>query len=85
MRLPVNTPPIHCAIYTRKSTDEGLESDFNSDRRGWTNKRSTTRGGKERGGRKFDKSSLFKLLSNIIFIGKTRHKGEATTKDLSEL
>ncbi len=47
------------------------------DRRDWTNKRSTTRSGKERGGRKFDKSSLFKLLTNIIYIGKTRHKGEA--------
>ena len=47
------------------------------DRRDWTNKRSTTRSGKERGGRKFDKSSLFKLLTNIVYIGKTRHKGEA--------
>ncbi len=23
-------PPVHCAIYTRKSSDEGLEQDFNS-------------------------------------------------------
>ena len=22
--------PVHCAIYTRKSTDEGLDQDFNA-------------------------------------------------------
>ena len=46
------------------------------DRREWTNKRSITRKGKERGGRHFDKSSLFKLLTNIAYIGKIRYKEE---------
>lgn len=34
------------------------------DRRDWRKKRSITKKGKERGGRHFDKSSLFKLLTN---------------------
>ena len=46
------------------------------DRREWSNKRSITRKGKERGGRHFDKSSLFKLLTNIAYIGKIRYKEE---------
>src|SRR5262249_25258868 len=31
-RKPKATPaaPVHCAIYTRKSTEEGLDQDFNS-------------------------------------------------------
>ncbi len=28
--LAVATAPIRCAIYTRKSTDEGLDKDFNT-------------------------------------------------------
>jgi site-specific DNA recombinase len=46
------------------------------DRREWRNKRSITRKGKERGGRHFDKSSLFKLLTNMAYIGKIRYKDE---------
>ena len=46
------------------------------DRRDWRNKRSITRKGKERGGRHFDKSSLFKLLTNMAYIGKIRYKEE---------
>jgi len=46
------------------------------DRRQWHNKRSITRKGTERGGRHFDKSSLFKLLTNIAYIGKIRYKEE---------
>jgi uncharacterized protein YozE (UPF0346 family) len=38
------------------------------DRRGWTNKLTVTKSGKERGGRHFDKSSLFKLLTNVAYI-----------------
>lgn len=29
-RRPNSASPIPCAIYTRKSSDEGLEQDFNS-------------------------------------------------------
>ncbi len=46
------------------------------DRREWRNKRSITKKGKERGGRHFDKSSLFKLLTNMAYIAKIRYKEE---------
>ncbi len=46
------------------------------DRRGWVNKRWTTRTGHERGGKPFTKTSLYKLLSNITYIGKLRYKDE---------
>ena len=40
------------------------------DARGWTTKSWTTRKGRERVGRPFTKSSLFKLLTNVIYLGK---------------
>ncbi len=46
------------------------------DRRGWKNKLTVTKSGKERGGRHFDKSSLFKLLTNVAYLGKVRYKDE---------
>ena len=46
------------------------------DRRGWKNKLTVTKSGKERGGRNFDKSSLFKLLKNVAYLGKVRYKEE---------
>ena len=30
MKFSVSAKEFRCAVYTRKSTDEGLESDFNS-------------------------------------------------------
>jgi len=47
------------------------------DRREWYNKRSFTLNRNERGGRHRDKSSLFKLLTNIAYIGKIRYNKEA--------
>jgi site-specific DNA recombinase len=47
------------------------------DRRGWTTKRWTTRKGHERGGKPFNKNSLFKLLTNRIYVGKITYKDEA--------
>ena len=44
------------------------------ERRDWRNKLSITNKGKERGGRYFDKSSLFKLLTKITYLGKIRYK-----------
>ena len=44
-------------------------------RRGWTTKRWITRKGIERGGAPFDKNSLSRLLSNIIYIGKVDYRG----------
>jgi site-specific DNA recombinase len=37
--------------------------------RGWCNKRWTTRKGEERGGRPFDKTTLYKLLTNRTYTG----------------
>lgn len=42
--------------------------------RGWLNKVRTTSKGAVRGGRPFDKSSLYSLLTNPIYVGKIRHK-----------
>jgi site-specific DNA recombinase len=46
------------------------------DRRGWVNKRWTTRAGHERGGRQFTKTSLYKLLTNVAYAGKLKYKSE---------
>lgn len=46
------------------------------DRRGWRTKRWTTRKETARGGRRFDKCSLYKLLTNVTYIGKIRYKDE---------
>ena len=43
---------------------------------GWTNKVWTTRAGKAMGGRRFDKSTLFHLLTNVAYLGKVTHKGD---------
>ncbi|HOQ48112.1 MAG TPA: recombinase family protein [Bryobacteraceae bacterium] len=45
-------------------------------RRGWRNKRWITRKGIERGGREFDKNSLWHLLTNVTYLGKVRYKDE---------
>ena len=46
------------------------------DRRGWRNKRWTTRKGTQRGGRHFDKNSVWHLLTNVTYIGKVKYKDE---------
>ncbi len=43
---------------------------------GWTTKHWTTRKGKERGGRPFDKNRLHKLLTNVVYLGKVKYKDE---------
>ncbi len=45
-------------------------------RRGWCNKAWTTKKGTARGGRAFDKSSVYALLTNAIYIGKIKHKAD---------
>ena len=47
--------------------------------RGWTTKRWTTRKGHERGGQPFDKGNLFRLLTNVVYLGKVRYKDEVHT------
>jgi site-specific DNA recombinase len=46
------------------------------ERRGWVNKRWQTRQGRLRGGRPFTKTSLYRLLSNVVYAGKVRYKDE---------
>jgi len=46
------------------------------ERRGWRRKPWTTRQGKEKGGRKFDRGSLARLLSNVVYRGQVQHKGK---------
>ncbi|MEJ5171234.1 MAG: recombinase family protein, partial [Fimbriimonadales bacterium] len=45
-------------------------------RRGWHNKVWKTRRGELKGGRPFDKASLHALLTNPLYIGKIKYKGE---------
>lgn len=46
-------------------------------RRGWTNKRWTTRKGQVRGGRPFTKTNLYHLLTRVLYVGKVPHKCDA--------
>jgi site-specific DNA recombinase len=45
------------------------------ERRGWSNKHLMTREGNPRGGKLFTKTSLYRLLTNVTYIGKTLYKG----------
>ncbi len=46
------------------------------DELGWVNKAWSTRKGEQRGGRPFDKSTLFKLLTNVVYLGKVKYRDE---------
>ncbi len=46
------------------------------DRRGWVNKRWQTRKGHERGGKPFERTSLYRLLTNVAYVAKVRYKDE---------
>jgi site-specific DNA recombinase len=45
-------------------------------RRGWTTKRWVTKKGDRRGGRTFTRNALYKLLTNVTYIGKIKYKEE---------
>ncbi|HEY7310277.1 MAG TPA: recombinase family protein [Gemmataceae bacterium] len=45
-------------------------------RRGWLGKQWQTRKGRSRGGQPFTKTSLYRLLTNVIYAGKVRYKDE---------
>jgi site-specific DNA recombinase len=45
-------------------------------RRGWTNKRWINRLGRAAGGEPFTRTSLYRLLTNVAYLGKVRSKGE---------
>ncbi len=55
------------------------------DRRGWVKKRWTTRKGHDRGGKQFTKTSLYKLLTNVTYIGKITYKKEVHDGEHSAL
>jgi site-specific DNA recombinase len=44
--------------------------------RGWCTKQTLTRHGHVRGGRPFTKNSLYKLLTNVTYLGQVRYKNE---------
>jgi len=46
------------------------------DDRGWTTKRWTTKDGRQRGGKPFNKNTLFHLLTNLLYLGKITLKKE---------
>jgi len=46
------------------------------DRRGWRTKQWTTKKGNPSGGRRFTKDSLYRLLTNVTYIGKVRYHDE---------
>jgi site-specific DNA recombinase len=46
------------------------------DRRNWRTKAWTTRKGNPSGGKPFDKVTLFRLLTNPVYLGKVRHREE---------
>ncbi len=46
------------------------------DARGWASKRWITKRGREKGGKPLTKNSLFKLLTNVLYIGKVAYQGE---------
>jgi site-specific DNA recombinase len=46
------------------------------DARGWTNKRWTTKKGRDSGGAPFNKHSLHSLLTNVLYIGRLTYKDE---------
>jgi DNA invertase Pin-like site-specific DNA recombinase len=46
------------------------------EKRGWVTKRWQTRKGHLRGGRGFTKTSLHRLLTNLVYLGKTKYKKE---------
>ena len=45
-------------------------------RRGWTTKRWVNKAGRQRGGRPFDRTNLYRLLTNVVYLGKVRYKHE---------
>jgi site-specific DNA recombinase len=45
-------------------------------RRGWVGKCWQTRHGRQRGGRPFTKTSLYRLLTNVLYAGQVRYKDE---------
>lgn len=79
------------AAQVRQIFDLYLESDGllrvveELDSRNWRTKRWTTRKGTERGGRPFNKNSLWHLLTNVTYAGKLKYKDEVHEGEHSAL
>lgn len=61
-------------MYLKRQSLLAVVKELNS--RGWRTKLWTTRKATARGGRPFDKGSLYQLLTNVAYIGKVRYKEE---------
>jgi site-specific DNA recombinase len=78
-RLLVNDDEAACvrAIFTLYLEHESLLPVVQElERRGWVNKRWQTRKDRVRGGRPFTKTSLYRLLTNVVYAGNVRYKEE---------
>jgi site-specific DNA recombinase len=78
-RLVVNEPEAAIvrelfAMYLRERGVVAVCAEAN--RRGWTTKSWVTKSGARRPGQPFNKSRLYSLLTNVLFIGKVDFKGE---------
>jgi site-specific DNA recombinase len=64
-------------IFALYLANQGLVATVQAlEKRGWKTKRWQTRLGHERGGRSFNKASLHKLLTNVVYRGQVRYKDE---------
>lgn len=78
-KLIVNEKEAHCvrAMFQLYLDHESLLPVVEElERRGWRNKRWTTRKRIDRGGNVFTRTSLYKLLTNVAYTGKVRYKDE---------
>ena len=61
-------------LYRRQASLEAVAEELG--RRGWQTKSWRTRKGKQHAGRPFSKSSVRRLLTNVIYTGQVEHRGE---------
>ena len=62
------------ALYLKRRSLLAVVKELNG--RGWVTKRWTTKLERSLGGRPFDKTNLYQLLTNVTYIGKIRYKDE---------
>ncbi|MFO0916668.1 MAG: recombinase family protein [Pirellulales bacterium] len=62
------------AMYLERQSLLEVVKELNA--RNWRTKGWTTRRGNQRGGRPFDKTTLYKLLTNVAYVGQVRYKQE---------
>jgi site-specific DNA recombinase len=62
------------ALYREKESLLPVVEELN--RRGWVTKRWEKRKGGQRGGQPFTRTSLYRLLTNVAYVGKVRYKSE---------